>query len=686
VTRRRGSVILVGLICASFVAPVIAPIVITPVRAAPGRVATDEGLQLISQNFNIPADGTLTATIALPADLAGSDLSTALFAITVEQRVEKREDLASIIDRALARRDDTVAISPVCCLSVEPNQYAFSVPLEIAEVRPDALSIPRAGLYPVTIAIQRGGRILATLLTFINRLPAADEQVDDPDPMSVALALGTHSTVHLDSKGTTSLDDASTIDEMTNLADTLDALNVSKFPATVRVAPEVVNGLQVLQPSLFSRLIGALQVHQVLAEPRWPLDPSAAAIAGQVSLYTSWLRDGQAKLTNLGLGPAVVTRSTIFADRPISDAGATLRYDQGAGLMVMTQAIYDGLDGSIGRFSQYRGELIDTELDNNSHLDSAVVDPTIAELLLHPMATPEQTRVYVLAELLALRQKLETEGAALQRHAVVVGTKDLGVPDAALIGSIAALVAATPGLRPATLDDVALRTDRLVAGGDEQPVTLPDIRDGALQERIFRKAKLNNEINAVASMLPDDNERPKGWLELSDLLPTTALDDLDAEAMDNTIRGELDEIRSAVQVPAAYTVNLTGRQSTVRIRLVNTSDTPLLVKVQLTSPPGKLVFVNDPLPVRLEPGVPTNIPIDVKALSNGTSGVTLDVSTPNDVAIGEPVPLQFRVNAIGVGNVLTLAVFGLVLLWWLLHWRSARRRRRQVAPATLLDS
>jgi hypothetical protein len=671
VTRCRGSLSLFSLICTSLIALLPAP-----VEAASGD------LQLIAQNFNVAADGSLTATIALPASLAESDLSTSLIAVTVEQRVNRREDLAPIINRTLARRDDTVAIAPICCPGPAAGQFTFSIPLEIAEVRSDALSIPRTGLYPVTIALQRDGRILSTLVTFINRLPAADEQAGDEDPVSVAVAIGTHSTVHVDSKGTTSLDDESTVAEMTGLANTLDALAANQFPSTVRIAPEVLNGLQILDPALFARLISSLQLHQVLAEPQWPLDPSAAAVAGQGPLYTSWLRAGQAKLTSLGLGPAIVTRSTIFVDQPISDAGATLRRDQGAGLMVMTQDVYEDLDGSIGLFDQFRGELINAQLSNNTDLDGVVVDPTISDLLNRPMATPEQTRIFVVANLLALRQNLETEGAALGRHSVVIGASDLGVPAAQLLGPITALIAQTPGLTAATLDDVALRTDRLVADGEEQPVTLPDIGGAALQRRIFRQAQLNNEIDAVASMLPDNSERPEGWHELAALMPTTAVDDLDAESMDKAVRAELDEIRAAVQVPTAYTVNLPGRQSTVRVRFVNTSDVPLRIKVQLSSPSGKLVFANDSQPVVLTPGVNT-VPISVKALSNGTSGVSLDVFTPNDVSLSDTVPLKFRVNALGVGNVLTGALFGLVVLWWLLHVRSARRRRRQAVPATL---
>jgi hypothetical protein len=675
VSRCRAPLILFGLTCTSFLAAVP-----TPAAAAQGD------LQLIAQNFNVAADGSLTVTIALPPSLAGADLSTALFAVTVAKRVDKREDLLPIISDSLAIRDDTVAISPLCCAGPQPGQYTLSIPLETAEVRPDALSIPRAGLYPVTIAIQRDGRVVSTVLTFLNRLPAAGESESGDGPLSIAVAIGTHSTIHLDAKGVTSLDDASALDEMTALANTLDALDANKIPATVRIQPAVLTGLQQLDPALFARLIASLQRHQILAEPQWPIDPSAAAAAGQESLYTSWLRDGQDRLGGLGLGPAIISRSTIFVDQPIGTDGATLRRNLGAGLMVMTPDIFDTLPGAIKAYSDYTGELFAATLPNNTTFELAVVDHTISQLLVHPLATPELTRIYTVANLLALRQKLEISGASVSRHAVLLGTPDLGVPDAALIGSISALIAETPGLVAAPIDDVASRTDRFLVDGEEQPVTLPKIDGELLGQRVFRQAKLNNEIDAVASMLPDDSERPKGWRELADLLPTTAIGDADADALDTAVRAELTEIRNAVQLPAAYTVNLPGKSGTVRVRFVNNSDVPLKIRVQLTSPSGKLVFVNDPEPVLLPPGVPTNIAIPVEARSNGTSGVSLDIFTPNDVPVGSTVPLRFRVKALGVGNVLTFALFGLVLLWWLEHARAARKKRRQARPATLPSS
>ena len=126
-----------------------------PVRSQ----AAEDDLQLVSQNFNIAADGALTATIALPPELAGTDLSTALIVVTVDQRVDKREDLTTSSTASLDRDPTTRSRSrPAVASGQQPGQYTFSIPLEIAEVRPDALSIPRAGLYPVTIAVQRDGQ------------------------------------------------------------------------------------------------------------------------------------------------------------------------------------------------------------------------------------------------------------------------------------------------------------------------------------------------------------------------------------------------------------------------------------------------------------------------------------------------------------------------------------------------
>jgi hypothetical protein len=353
-------------------------------------------------------------------------------------------------------------------------------------------------------------------------------------------------------------------------------------------------------------------------------------------------------------------------------------------LVVMSPSQYDSLNGSIQVFTDYRGELVHANLPNGATLDVAVVDHFLSDLFVHPLATTEMTRVYAAAHLLALRQKVLTDGASPQRHAVVIALPDLGVPDSQLLKSITSLLAATPGLAPTTLDDIGFRTTGLLINdGQEAPVTLPAIDGQAVATRVFVEAAVENDIDAVASMLPSDDDRPAQWRALASMLPTSALDDESAGGVASNIRDDLIAIRSAIEVPSEYTVNLPGRRSTVRLRFLNTSDVPLRIKVQLSSPPGKLVFTNSDEPIELEPGVPKEVAIPVVARSNGTSGVSLDVFTPNDDPLRDTVALTFRVRALGLGNVLTGVVFGLVLLWWLQHVRHTWRRRKQARAATL---
>lgn len=675
--RRPAALVALGMMCGFFTTAAS--------TVAPAHAAASNDLKLTAQSFNVAADGSLTATLGLPVSLQGTDLTGIDLVVTTYQRVEDRESLTPLIGPPLdlPPRDDSVTISPACCATTQQGELSISIPLEISEVSPDALSVPRAGLYPVTFAVQRAGRVVAQVLSFFNRLPAVDENVDT-DAINVAVAVDTRSTIHLDSNATISLDSTAPT-EMATLADVLDVLAAHNVPATVRITPRVLTALQP-QSTLFSRLITSLQAHRVVAEPEWPLDASAAGAAQQDELYTAWLRDGRDQLRQLGLGPAVISSSTVLVDdpnHPLGATGATLQRNLGAELLVMTPKIYDTLDGSIGPYSDNRGALFAADLPNGTSISVAVVDHKISQLLSDPLATPELTRIYVVANLLALRQYVLTNGDTPHRRSVVIGMPDLGIPDPAALASITDLIAQTPGLAAANLDDVGFRTERLVEDGVSGAVTLPSSSGDDLKARIFVQAKLGTDIDAVASMLPAEDLRPQQWRDLAAVMPTSALDDSAANGMSASIEADLAAIRSAVQIPASYTTNLSGRHSTVRIRFLNTADVPLKIKVQLSSPPGKLVFHNDPDPIELEPGVPQVVTIGVDARSNGTSGVSLDVSTPNDVPLAPTVALTFRVRALDLGNVLTGVVFALVLLWWLQHARSTWRRRRRAPTATL---
>ena len=74
------------------------------------------------------------------------------------------------------------------------------------------------------------------------------------------------------------------------------------------------------------------------------------------------------------------------------------------------------------------------------------------------------------------------------------------------------------------------------------------------------------------------------------------------------------------------------------------------------------------------------------ARSNGTSPVTVEVLTPppTSVPLTEPVTLTSRVNALtGLGQVLTAALFLILLTWWFSHWRARRRENAADEPESV---
>ena len=94
-----------------------------------------------------------------------------------------------------------------------------------------------------------------------------------------------------------------------------------------------------------------------------------------------------------------------------------------------------------------------------------------------------------------------------------------------------------------------------------------------------------------------------------------------------------------------------------------------------TPPPGdpEATDVGDHA-VTLRPNDETSVVIPVRAKSNGTSPITVEVLTPAGERIGEPATIISRVSAFtGLGQVLTAGFLLVLLTWWFAHWRSRRR-------------
>ena len=184
-------------------------------------------------------------------------------------------------------------------------------------------------------------------------------------------------------------------------------------------------------------------------------------------------------------------------------------------------------------------------------------------------------------------------------------------------------------------------------------------------------------MQTVASMLPADDPRPAAWIRRLDSFVSTAFDEETVDAELDELLAEAQTLRDGVVAPEPFTFTLTGREGDIDIRVGNDLDEPLNVVVRLSSP--RLEFPEGDVSVTLVPGDDTTINVPVVARSNGTSPVTVDVLTPSGDPLTEQVTLTSRVNALtGLGQVLTAALFLMLLTWWFSHWRA---RRRENAPA-----
>ena len=142
-------------------------------------------------------------------------------------------------------------------------------------------------------------------------------------------------------------------------------------------------------------------------------------------------------------------------------------------------------------------------------------------------------------------------------------------------------------------------------------------------------------------MLPVGDARPAEWERLTAILPTSALTDEQVTSIASTLDGEFDGVRSAVEVPTSFGFTLTGRSGTIPVSLYNSSEVPLAVTVQLSSP--KLTFPDGPQTVTLAPGGYTEVRITIQARSNGSIPATLLVTTPEGrLPLAPAVPITAK--------------------------------------------
>ena len=645
--------------------------------AAPAR-----RMGLVAQTpFGVAADGVIEFVLAVPPTLDLSAHPDATLVVNAYRTVATRAEVTAAQAGDLPRGVDSVELPLATLPRPASDQIDASVTLETTTRTAGALQLAQPGLYPVTLQVRDGAVVVAELLTFIHRLPTATEAQEVPLP--VAFAMTTISPVILDDNAQVVIDDA-VLAELTQLADLLEASNM---PVAVRVPPALllaVGGYGDAGAAVAQRLAVGLARNEVLSSPRYPLDPSLAAAAGQQGTFTEWLRQGEDDLT--GFMTNLPSDSVAFMNGPLSGSGGALLRDLGTRLIVTTPEIFDPLPNSTGIFTD-SSQLVQLEVAPGVTVDAALVDRDLDEVLGRGTNTPVLTGIYTATHLLAYRQEIvditkDRNGKPVgdpSRRGITLATTDLSLPNTDTYRAITTLLANTPGLMPTTLEALGVRTNQLVlADRGEVVVGLAETVDGSIADRVATVAELTEAARTTGSMLPVDDPRLAEWNTTIDMLPTSALTDAQVSATATTINSQLAAIRAAVELPTPFRFTLTGRTTTVPIRLYNHGDVPLTVRVHMSS--SKLRFGDD-VTVEIPPQSFSSVDIKIEARTNGRFPVTLTVLTPTGDILAEPVPLNASVNALS-GNLFTGAFLLVVLIWWGRHARRSRRTRNVTTALT----
>ena len=562
--------------------------------------------------------------------------------------------------------------SPTCTIAATVAadgsiEFTLEIQTDVTDSVEERLKFERAGLYPLRVQLlvgdPRDDDIVATAGTIVQRLPA--RAGDEPPPIDLTVVVATPSpSPRAASAERTAAQRA--LNDAVDLAGTLDA------PVTLEVPPALM-GEQAASEQGAQRLARSLDGDELVALPLVALDVSSAVAAGRADTYTRLVNAGEEVLTAaVPTTPAI--RTVWLTNEPLSAEGAQLLRDLGTRFVVMPSELYRR---TVSSRLPDTTQFVEAELPDGGTLPILIVDPRMAELTtaaadaLLADATATEWSVQTASKVLLEQAVADNTGPPAQRS-LVLTTPDLTAPDARLLAALEDLVATTPSLRFTAASSLIGLTDTQRDGDAPMTAALPDDGWPSLTQRVELIDATAVRMAGVASMLPPDDPRSAEWANELDGLISTGYSDTEVEAATRSLIAEAEALEKSVGLPEPFTFTLTGRNGTIEIRLANTGDEPLNVVMQLES--SKVAFPEGDQPVRLNPNDETTIIVPVEARSNGTSPITLTVTTPAGSMLGEPVTLTSRVTGFtGLGQLLTGGFILVLLTWWFSHWRAKRR-------------
>lgn len=633
----------------------------TVATAAPSRTGAETGpdaMRIVGQPFNILTSVNARFTLAVPPTALANRQNRV--EVRVHRRVASRDSLRTIADgAAIPSVIDRHSVRLSAAQLDAGGRVVVNVPVSLV-ADADAVVIPFDGVYPVTVAVvdARSGADLASALTFINRR----------DPTTAGPAVAASVVISLATPPSIAIDAPTVVSEeaRASVRRTLAVLSESTAPLTLAVQPELIAALAESQDpvdvDLFARLTLQLASRSVAAAPFVSVDPAIMNALDLADEWTSQLRLGVATL-NRFLPAVTVHTDTLVSSTPLDAPTIAMLRRAGVTSLVLLPRAQERTEAEArsGVTSHPNGR-------DNDTVSVVRVDAQVATVLSAPSTSPAVTAHRAAAEVIAERDDLIAAGTDPATIRLAVATTTGAVADDSTIALLQRALSGAPGLTPS---DFAVRASITAASpATVFPSTIPDPgnnrRGGLIAAR--------REMDAVSTMVVDTDPRRDRWARM---LAVGASDQVaDPAAWVSALRGELRAVRQSVVVTTPTNITLSSRTTSIRLQLRNNAESPLVVRLRLSSP--KLRLTEPARNVELAPNALTEVMVPAVARTNGSFPVTVRLSTPEGaLEVAPTVTITARVTAVaGLGQLVSISLLMVLLAWW---WSNRRKSQRDRA-------
>jgi len=658
-TRRRGRR-LVGAIGVAVVGVVGS----LAANVAPS-LAVDYRLELVSGSFTTRIGERVILTVATPrveaiADALVDPAATALVAVSTPLR--SRDAVTAIMADGDYEPESTVTFSgPVFRPAVVSDQPVLQLSLPTSVVqRDDALRLTREGLRALRVTVTSPTGLIAQSTTFLNVVGTRSYA-----PLDVVFVADVDGAPALQPDGSIQLGDVER-ERMRDLRD----LIYRKPPAArigVRLRPDLYDGLsrssadgdQQLREDLAGKLPGS----DVLVATFRPTSVPSYAAASLKAQFEAQLLRGESVIDTLN-GPTLASRTVWLTNEALDGASVDLLRGLGVTNVVVVGRAVAAYGADIDASRPYALRSV------SNGVVMSLADPRYARLLDQPTGTAHESAVAIAAEIVAQRDSIAASpvgAAALAARQVVLSSLS-GVPAEPLIATT--LLRLLRNAPQVSLRSVTELPPSLEGLARIEPPTVPLLDVLSIQGRT--NAALGG-VETVREVLATNGDIVDDWVEIIDVANDTSLTEQRRNEYLETVVAQVESVRKAVVLPSS-SFTFGSRESSLRIGLSNTSRFELSVRLQLSSPTGKMAFRPASIDVVLPAKGQREVVVEASARSNGLIPVEL-VLTSNSGVVFDVAEVRIRVNAIaGLGRGVSAVFVVLLGVWWAIH---ARRRMKK---------